>query len=110
MNPGSDTVTFVSVTGSQRDSLGNRIPVKTNRVVKGCLVLPRRLDDTISDTEFSAATHLVICPVKDAVLAVQPEDRLLFDGIDHRVIGKKLYRDWWGRKSHVKVMCEEQSS
>lgn len=110
MKPGGDTLTFVSKGGTQRDSMGNRIVVENSNSVAGCLFQPRRLDDTISDTQFASSTHLAICPVTPVVLAVKPEDRIVFGGVSHRVIGKKVHRDWFGRISHVKVMCEEQSS
>lgn len=110
MNPGGDTVTFVKVGGSNRDSMGNRIKVETFTDVPGCSFQPRKLDDVISDTQFASSTHMCICPVNDTVLAIMPEDRLIFGDVSFRVIGKRVYRDFHGRTVVVKVMCEEQSS
>lgn len=110
MNPGSDTVTFISQGGSSRDSMGNRITVETPTVVRGCFFQPLRLEDKVSDTQFASSTHRCISPAKSAVLAINPEDRLTYGGVSYRVIGKKVFKDWSGRIDHVTVMCEEQSS
>lgn len=110
MNPGSDSVTFIALGGSSRDSMGNRIVVETATVVHGCFFQPMRLEDKVSDTQYASSTHRCISPPVSAVLAINPEDRLTFGGVSYRVIGKKVFNSWSGRTDHVTVMCEEQNS
>lgn len=110
MNPGWETVTIVRKGGSSRDALGNRIVVETPHVVAGCSFQPRRLSDSVSDTEFASSTHQVFCPVNSAVLGVKPEDWVDYNGVRYRVIGSRVYRDFHARIAFVKVFCEEQSS
>lgn len=110
MNPGGDTVTFVTKGGSSRDSMGNLIVVETSEDVEGCFFQPVSVDDTVSDTQFASATHRCISPPDDAVVAIGPEDRLIFNGVSHRILGKRTFNDWHGRLDHITIVCEEQSS
>jgi len=110
MNPGWETVTFVTKGGSSRDALGNRVVVETTHDVAGCSFQPRRLEDKVSDTAFASSTHQVFCPGSDVLLAIKPEDMLIHEGTHYRVIGKRIYKDFHGRIAYAKVMCEEQSS
>lgn len=110
MNPGAETVTFITKSGSSRDALGNRIVVETRHDVRGCAFQPRRMEDQVSDTEFAASTHQCYCPVTDVTKGIRPEDMLFYDNVYYRVIGRRVYKDWSGRTAYVKVLCEEQSS
>lgn len=117
MNPGGDTVTFVVKSPGTRDDYGVMRPVETSTPVPGCNFQPAMVSDKVSDTEFAEATHKCISPctgpntaANAAVLAVQAEDTLTFGGVDHRVVGKRVYRDWYGRLDHVTVYAQEQHS
>lgn len=121
VNPGSESVTFVQKSSNGRDSLGNRIVKETAYQLDGCSFQPAAkgggragVDDEISDTAYSEATFMVICPGTPAALAIldkiQPTDTVLFGGVSHRIVGKKAYRDLLGRSDHVTVIVEEQHS
>lgn len=110
MNPGWETVTFVSKGGTSRDALGNRIVVETTHNVAGCSFQPRRIEDKVADTEFASSTHQVFCPVSDVTLGIKPEDWLDYEGVRYRVIGRRVFKDFHARIVYIKVFCEEQSS
>lgn len=116
MNPGNDTITFKvrgPVTSRNADGIAQYHPTVT--AVTGCFLQDAAMKDKVGDTEFAEATHRCISPTnpakpleKAAVVAVFPEDTLVFGGVDFRVVGKKVYRDWNGALDHITVYCIEQ--
>jgi hypothetical protein len=109
VNPGNDTVTFKvrgTVVARNADGIAQYSTAVTD--VTGCFVQDYAMSDKVGDTEFAEATHHCISPGKPPVIAVQPEDTLVFQGVKYRVIGKKVYRDWYGVLDHITVFCQEQ--
>lgn len=110
MNPGNDPITFKvrgPVAGRNADGIATYTPTVT--VVKGCFLQDSTIHDKVTDTEFAESTHRCISPPQAAVVAVQPEDTLTDrDGINYRVQGKRVYRDWHGKLDHITVFCVQQ--
>lgn len=110
MIPGQDTVTFVSIdrTTGTKSELGIPAPAETPQAQTGCSFQPVTVQDKITDTMFSEATHKCISPTSAITLACEAEDRLEFNGTKHRVIGTKVFRDRRQRVNHITVVCREQ--
>jgi hypothetical protein len=117
VNPGNDTVTFkVRGTVVARNADGIAQYSSITQDVTGCFLQDAAMSDKVGDTEFAESTHHCISPTNAAkplemaaVVAVNPEDTLVFNGVDFRVIGKKVYRDWNGKLDHITVYCQEQN-
>lgn len=108
MNPGWDTVYFVSLDpGEPPDRLGVAVQVLTSGsgAVPGCSFQPLGVKDAISDYEYSEATHRCIAPPTSIVLQCQSEDQLQFNGQTFRVMGVKTFWEH-GSVHHVDVMCK----
>lgn len=107
MNPGWDTVTFVSVTPASPGRLGVDATSETtvSNSVPGCSFQPLSVKDQISNTEYAEATHRCISPPTTVVLACKAEDELVFNGQSGRVMGVKTFWEH-GRVHHVDVICK----
>jgi hypothetical protein len=105
VNPGFDTVTFVSVTNGEPDRLGVLTPVETSTSVMGCSFQPLSVKDQVSNTEYAEATHKNIAPPVAAAVACKAEDRQIFNGENFRVIGVKTYFEL-GSVHHVDVIVK----
>jgi hypothetical protein len=110
MNPGNDTITFVSITkGSTRSERGIKTPSESKRDVPGCSLQPFGVKDQVADTVFTSATHRCISPTTDVTLACKAEDRLEFNGVNYHVVGKKVWTDFRGRVDHITVIVKGEN-
>lgn len=109
LNPGHDVVTFI-YPGVVNDRLHKVDAVAASQFDQsGCNMQDLSVDDKVTNTEFSEATHRCLAPYTAQTETVKAEWFAQFNGGKFRILGVKRRRDGFGRGIHITFICKEEN-
>lgn len=112
---GNDTITIVKPTLSL-DTVGNATVIDfenpTLIVIRKCAFEPFLLAEKLQfedvrDRSYSRSTWRVWIPPTDDALAIEPHDRIRFDGVEYELFGHiGIWKDFNGKIEHVQLVVQ----
>lgn len=109
LNPGTDSFTF-SFEGVVADKYHKVTPQGSQSVSQGgCNLQPLGVNDEITNTQFTEATHRLLTPYTDGTKTVRAEWLAQHNSVTYRVLGVKWHEDNFGRGLHITMILKEES-